>query len=482
MKRYTTPILLLAILLSMLPLTGCGQQEKTQVILVSIDTLRADHVTSYGYNRDTSPNLSRLIEESVYYTQAYANGCWTMPSHMSLLTGTLPSRHGVNRDIGLFTKRKYPRLHDTLQTISEILKSALPGLKTVKFAKLSGELGFARGFDSDNTIDPFSSNKHFDLLLNELENLKNKDFFLFLHTWMAHAPYTHSHYLEGEKIDDVQRNLIDNYRNLNKKERKEIFGKDENARGGDFPYLLRKNKLFNAGDCRALYDGGIRYVDGYMGKLLEKARELGIFDRLMIIVVSDHGEHFEEHVQHMFYDYHGHDYYEEFIKVPIIIKYPHGKSKGKRLNAPVSLIDVVPTILDYYNIKIPAHIQGDSLLIPHAKRKQKFLVSEAVTDPGIELKMIRVGNLKYIVTMKDSSKPGRADWENITERRLYDLKTDPGEKENLYKHPDFKETCLHLEKLLKTVLTHSAEPFGPSREAVVSEETLEQLRALGYIN
>jgi len=480
-KLYVRSLLMLAVVLAIFAQINCSNREKIQVILISIDTLRADHLDSYGYDRNTSPHLSRLVDESVYYTHAYANGCWTMPSHMSLLTGTLPSRHGVNKDVALFSKRKFPQLHDSLQMVSEILKSSQRNIKTIKYAKLSNELGFGRGFDINKGADPFANNEHFSRLIDILEKSKDENFFMFLHTWMVHAPYTHSHYLDG-KLNDEQRNFINNYKKLSKKERKEILGRDKKAKGGDFPYFLRKNRLFDAQGCRALYDGGIRYVDEYVGKLLAKTKEMGIFNHLMIIVVSDHGEHFEEHFEHMFYDYHGHDYYEEFIKVPLVIKFPFGKSKGKRLKAPVSLIDVVPTILDYYSIKAPDYIQGDSLLKPYTKRKQKYIISEAVTDPGIEKKMIRVGNMKYIITMKDAANPGRFDWENIKDRRLYNLKDDPEEKKNLYKNHDYKKIGMHLEKLLKNLLKKSAHPFGPAKEAAVSEETLEQLKALGYIN
>ena len=119
--------------------------DKKQIILISIDTLRGDHLSSYGYFRNTSPHLSQLIKDSVYYPDAYPNGCWTMPSHMSLLTGTLPSRHGINKDWKTIHNKKYPRLNESLKTIAEILMPL--DIKTIKFAQLPNELGFKRGFE-----------------------------------------------------------------------------------------------------------------------------------------------------------------------------------------------------------------------------------------------------------------------------------------------------------------------------------------------
>ena len=473
--------LLMMFLFVLLTVSNCGREKKIQIILISIDTLRGDHLTSYGYSRDTSPHLSQLVDDSVYYTQAYTNGCWTMPSHMSLLTGTLPSRHGVNQDIGLLSKKKYPKLHDSIQTISEILGTGHPGIKTLKFAKLSNQLGFERGFAINNSVDPFSNDTKFNMLLEAIENHKEENFFIFAHTWMVHAPYTHSYYLEEGKIGNKERNFIDNYKKLNKKEREEILARDKDSKGGDFPYFLKKNKLFNANDCKALYDGGIHHVDQYIGKILERLKQLGIYRQTMIIVVSDHGEHFEEHHQHMFYDHHGHDYYEEFIKVPVIIKYPHSKYKGKKPHQTVSLIDIVPTILDYYNIKTPAPVQGESLLTPYTKRKRNYFISEALVDPGIEKKMIRVGDLKYTVTMKNPAKPGRVNWDRVIERKLFNLKEDPLEKINLYKNLKYRNLCRDLEKMLERLVRNSISAYGPAKNANIDKETLEHMKELGYL-
>jgi hypothetical protein len=460
---------------------NCGKQKRIQIILISIDTLRGDHITPYGYSRDTAPHLARLVRDSVYFTHAYTNGCWTMPSHMSLLTGTLPSRHGVNKDFFSLGSKEYPVLHESINSIPEILKSRHPGIKTIKFAKLTKDLGFSRGFDIDNYYDPFFVDKRFNKLLEEVENHKEKDFFLFIHTWMVHAPYTHSHFLNKDKVDKEKRNNIDNFRKIYReaKKKKKKSGKKVEFLNGAFAKFLRKNNLFNVDACIDMYDSGIRYVDQYIGRLIEKTKKLGIYDDLMIVVVSDHGEHFREHYRR-FYDCHGYDYYEEFIKVPVIIKYP-GQAKRKVLGHPVSLIDVVPTILNYYKIKVPSFVQGESLDKPYSKRESKYIVSEAISGPNTETKMIRLGHLKYMISMKKPNKPGRVNWERITRRRLYDIKSDPLEEKNLYRAPEFKNTCLNLEKMLKAIIENSTSPYGPTKETKVDKEFIEHMKSLGYL-
>ena len=359
-----------------------GGVEKKQIILISIDTLRGDHITPHGYFRDTSPHLAQLVHDSVYYSNAYTNGCWTQPSHMSILTGTLPSRHCINKPLETVKDGKYQKLNESLKNCAEILKPC--GLKTLKFAKLPNVLGFGNGFDINNVVDPFQADWAFEWLLKELENHKEKDFFLFIHTWKVHAPYQSSYYLEqGRLSEDVLYYMANPHKLPHKGPRLTI-------RYGSF---LKEHNMMNVKDCVDMYDGGIRYVDDYIGRLIDTAKQLGIYNDLMFVVLSDHGEHFAEHNGMPFYNWHGKDYYEEYIKVPLIIKYPQQAVRPAHRTEVVSLIDVLPTILDFYDVAIPEFVQGDSLLKPGAQRKN-YIVSEAVSQPNEELKMIRADNMK----------------------------------------------------------------------------------------
>lgn len=478
-KRLTLFVLIITFTVPLL-LVNCNKQKKIQVILLSIDALRGDSITPYGYFRDTTPFLSQLVKESVYFPHAYSNSCWTMPSHMSMLTGTLPSRNGVNQGIGSVKGKNASTLHDAVKLLPEILKASHPQLKTVKFARLPGDLGFARGFDINNSVDPFLNEESFKTLLKEFENQKDQDFFFFVHTWMVHAPYARSRFLKEGKISQEKRNQIDQFRTMTKEERlKVIKMKKSKGTANDFPFFLSKNKLLNMKDCKALYDSGIYYVDQLIDRMIKRFKKLDIYDDVLIIITSDHGEHFDDHFKNCFYNFHGQDFYEEFVKVPLIIKYPD-RSKGKIVQEQVSLIDVVPTVLNYYKMKIPDFVQGESLMIPPARRKNRYIISEAVAMKKIERKMIRVGNLKYIITMVKPEKPGRINWDRVIKPRLYNLEEDPLEKKNLFEDEKYKNTCLNFEKAIKKILKNSVK-YGPSKTTKLDEETINHLKQLGYI-
>jgi arylsulfatase A-like enzyme len=443
--------------------------QKTQIILISIDTLRGDHLDSHGYARETAPRLAELIRDSVYYPEAYLNGCWTIPSHVSMLTGTLPSRHGVNMGwqfLPGWTARKPGR---SVRFLAEIAQSHM--LHTQKFAKLAGEYGFDRGFAGKESIDPFRSNLKFKKVRDYLESHRDKEFFLFIHTWMVHSPYAHSRFLEKETVDDRTRQRIDHFRRRN--------GQEKDLSGA-FAAMLRESRLFNVQNCVALYDGGIRHADRYVGRIVSLAKQLGIYPNLMLIVTSDHGEHFAEHFPNQFYNCHGRDFTEEFIRVPLVIKYPDRRETGRR-DDPVSLIDIMPTILDQYGWEIPAYVQGRSLLRHHPKDGAVFRVAEAIHENLREKKMIRSGSMKYIVTMDEVSGSAKANWDRISQRRLFDLANDPGETRNLYHVPRYRNVCIDLERRLKEIVRKSAHPLFAAESALVSQETLKQMKALGYL-
>jgi len=468
---YIFPLLITTCAL-LLGLSSCRGKEsfpykKRQIILISIDTLRADHLSVYGYNRNTSPNIDSLTKTSTLYSHAYTNGCWTMPSHMSLLTGTLPSRHGINKDWKTYMiEKKYPVLDDSIKNLAEIFKEK--NIPTIKIASLPDELGFGRGFEKNYSIDPFLSEENFHILENELIKNKQNDFFLFIHTWMVHAPYSNSYYLEKKKkgkLGQQKLDYIDHFRNNESNYYK-------------FQNFIQANELYNKNDCVDLYDGGIHYVDEYIGRILKLCKKEMIYNDLLIAIVSDHGEHFGERNENKFYDEHGWDYFEEFIHVPVIIKYP-GQSKQKKILKITSLIDLFSTICDYYSFNIPSYVQGNSLL---KKSEKKPLISESTAHSSeIEIKMIRVGDLKYMITMTHPVKRGRVNWNGIIERRLFSLKNDPSEHKDLSTNLKYRRVCFELERILKNFITDSVEKNKPNNEIRIKKETYELLKSLGYL-
>jgi arylsulfatase A-like enzyme len=464
-------LMALVVAASALAATSCRRRKpaKKQIILISIDTLRGDHLDAYGYCRQTAPNLAALIKDSVYYREANLNGCWTMPSHVSLLTGTLPSRHGVNIGSHSFFNGMLVKPNRSVQFLAEVLRSR--GLHTLKFAALPDELGFGRGYDLNATSDPFMTNLKFKAVTDQLERCRDKDFFLFIHTWMVHAPYSNTHFLRKKAAGPRTRYRLDNFRRLYQ---------GRKASTSAFATLLRENKLFNPEDCMSLYDSGIRYVDRYIGRLIRHAKRIGIYQDLMIIITSDHGEHFSEHFPHMFYDFHGRDFHEEFIKVPLVIKYPDERMAGSR-NDRVSHVDVVPTILDHYGWDIPGYVQGRSLLRKKPGKEATYQVGEAISVSRIEKKMIRTADLKYIITMQDPSGKARTNWSRIIQRRLFNLRNDPGETRNLFELPRFRNLCNDLERALREIIRNSESARFTPEPTRIKPETREQMETLGYL-
>ncbi len=302
------------------------------IILISVDTLRADRLGCYGYDRPTSPAVDNFAGKSVLFENVIAESSWTLPSHMTIFTGLYPRSHGVV-DSNL-------KLNEEIPTLTGKLRSS--GYKTYADtggAFVHGSYGFKRGFQKyDNSRESFGrvlyrASKHID-------SVKNKsDFFLFLHTFTVHCPYSVSEKL-GKKFDtQPPKNHID------------TEGKCGN------PHYNSMN--LNSGEVKFLsdrYDASIRRMDEAFGRFYEYLSKKGILENTVLVFLSDHGEEFMEHGQI------GHErtLFRESLKVPLIIKVPG--YKPSRIDRPAGLVDVMPTLLDLAGIQIPSRLQGRSLI------------------------------------------------------------------------------------------------------------------------
>jgi len=311
------------------------------VILISIDSLRADRLGAYGNSRDTSPTIDRLGREGARFSNALATSPWTLPSHMSLLTGRDSLAHGVN------TERD--RLSPAVPTLAEELRNG--GFVTVATVAesvfLAAWRGFGRGFDvyDDATVSE-AMWLHADnpaplttkLAVQLLRRYAGRRLFLFVHYWDVHYDY-----LPPAPYDTM---FDPHYRgHVSGIDFMEDPAIDEHMATRDLDHLL------------ALYDGEVRRVDDHVGRIVQTVDELDIAERTAFIVTSDHGDEFFEHGGKG----HGLTLYRELIHVPLTIRAPGGL-RGHVIDTPVSLIDVVPTVLELAGVEPSRRHDGRSLV------------------------------------------------------------------------------------------------------------------------
>jgi len=440
------------------------------IILISIDTLRPDHLGCYGYSRNTSPNLDQLSKESIIFKNCFSTTSWTLPAHISLLTSLTPANHQV-----YFPSQK---MKDDTITLSYLLQNK--NYYCVGFTGggyLSAEYGFGIGFDLYNQYilqgDPSRRyNEAEEIAQQAIEWIKaNKDkkFFLFLHTYQPHDPYLN--YSSWGKIF-LEKNFKWSGVNLGK-----IFTGTINRFNAKFSKKEMENII-------ALYDGEIRYTDEeFLKPLINTLKDLGLYDDSIIVFTSDHGEEFNEHQAWL----HDHSLYNEAIKIPLIIKFPNSLHKGKVINQIVRLTDIMPTLLDYLSYPFNnLNFDGSSLLniISGKKEYRSFLCDLALRNFKEEYPAIIAANkdnLKLIINKKIHSpylqKVG-VPLENY-KIELYDLSKDPKEKNNIAKQKEYKEIIFSLIKMInkyyKLVDKKRTGTINPS------EELKERLRSLGYI-
>lgn len=441
-------------------------QNGYNILLISLDTLRADHLNLYGYNRDTSPFMNSLAKESVVFLNAIAPSSWTLPSHISLITSLYPRSHNVIKEDNI--------LESQIITLAQILRNhkffcaAFTG-----GGFLNSHYGFAKGFDfyQENKNDAFAFNAAKILASfasDWLNSNKDKKFFLFLHTYQIHNPY----------FSPPPFNTFF----LNNNNYKKHINLEAYLGGKEFYFKpLSKEEKEN---IISLYDGEIRYTDeSLIHPIIRELKKLKIYDKTMIIITSDHGEEFYEHRAWL----HGHDLYNEVIRIPLIIKFPYSKYKAKIIKTPVSSLDIFPTILSFFNINYTNYkIDGENLIpiISGKERKNPFIFSE------VDKNIFSLHNTKKIAVIKSSDKLIYNEPYSYEEAKFFsyappdkvkieffNLNEDPEEKNNLF----FKNTssAINLFNIMKK-LYYAPKPFY-AKKVPLTKELIEELKALGYL-
>jgi arylsulfatase A-like enzyme len=309
------------------------------VVLVSIDTLRADHVGCYGYNRDTTPNMDRLARKGHRFERAYAPMPTTFPSHAAMFTSLYPTQLGV--------RRNGDHLPNQAMTLTQILRSR--GYETAAFVSstaMNGRYGLSRGFDRYDDTGKGLKRRGEDTVaaaLTWLGQKRNRAFFLFVHLVDPHTPYHAPGAFRG-RFDAPDQAMPPAYG----------FVPD--------PSIFTPEKI---SACIRAYDAEIAHADHALGTLVGDLEKRGLADSTITIVVADHGEAMDDLLKRFGFAFdHGKFLYEHQIRVPLIVSLPPRVTTSVEVvhEMPVSLLDLMPTVLDMVGLEAPARVAGRSLL------------------------------------------------------------------------------------------------------------------------
>jgi arylsulfatase A-like enzyme len=467
---------------------GCrGSEPPPHVILISADTLRADRLGAYGYAaRPTSPRIDALAEEALLFEVHLAAAPWTTPSHMSLLTGLTPTRHGVTgSDRGLREalqgERPIERLPEAITTLAEALASQ--GYATAAFtggATLDPRIGFDQGFRAYDTSMVKLDHGRIERVLEWIDDHDEGPFFLFWHTFEVHAPYLAPDFLGDVLPPERARALGDRLQSLPEKNGwKQVRAAKK---------VMRKHGAYTPEVTRALYDGGVRSFDRWFGALVDGLRERGLYDRTLLVLTSDHGEQLGEEGRpgpfgDGFYNVHGHTLFEELVRIPLVIRLP-GSSGGRRVAPVTASIDVMPTILDLVGVAAPPEMQGRSLRPlweSPADWTPKAALSESLSE-GEEMKGLRDDRFKHVIHIDADTvaAKGRSFVPPEPPASLFDLLRDPGEGRNLLDEPA-EEGARPRAAAMGEELRQRLTAVGRAEEGSLSPEARDGLEALGYL-
>ncbi len=415
---------LLAAALLAAPWVGCGGRRgaegpfpKAPIVLISIDTLRSDHLPAYGYRRVETPAIDRLRRDAVLFERAYSHVPLTLPSHCSILSGRLPGEHGVRDNVGyLFDAVKQ-------RSLPVVLKGA--GYATggaVSAVVLRGATGVSGGFDFwDSQVQlqlaaglaqsrrPGQETAR--LAIDWLRRVSGQPFFLFLHLYEPHSPY------------DPPEPFASRYK--------------------DSPY-----------------DGTIAAADAVVGEVVSELERLGIYDRAIVVLLSDHGEGLGEHGEKE----HGLLLYRTTLQVPLLLKLPGSRLAGTSVAAPAQLVDVYPTLLSLVGIEPPAGRPGRSLL---ALRSGGGAAGERELYAETWYPRLHFGWSELSSLIR-----GRFHYIHGPDPELYDLAADPGELRDVR-----QVERRAFADLRGRIRGHQQQLVAP---AAVDPETARQLAALGY--
>lgn len=422
--------------------------SRPSLLLYLVDTLRADHLGCYGHSLPTSPNIDAFAREAMRFSHVLAQSAWTKPATASILTGLDPPAHGALTLAG--------RIHPGVVTLAEMLKAH--GYRTAAFVtnvNVRGEAGFRAGFDQYHYLPESESRPTLHLRADELNERvfgwlgesTPEPFFLYVHASDPHAPYRppaamHERVRPAGNPPPIA---------TAKDPLREVVRHPE-ARSPEALAWLRSQ-----------YDGDIAATDDAFGALLRRLKELGLYDRILIVLSADHGEEFLEHGGFE----HGRTLYQEQLRVPLIVRFPGGAPRGE----PAGLarqIDVMPTVLRAVGLPLPAGLHGVPLQ-PDGEGPVEAFAETSLG--GGDMMALTTPEGKVIHTSRRTQ----------SKAEVYDPRHDPAERHDLAAERPILLGYAR-QSLTQRAVSVSRPPYGQGGDEILDDETARRLRALGYVD
>lgn len=444
---------LAALLLGLPLLQGCAEARQPNLLLITLDTVRADHFSSYGYDRPTTPNLDAFADRASRYETCFSTAPWTVPSHASLFTGLHPFEHGAHSFEPRDRKRgNVSPLDDSHETLAEVLRKE--GYDTAGIvanqAYLKPRLNLHQGFD------------HWDVkrarakginrrVFRWLAERDDRPFFLFVNYLDAHYPYNAAP-VAGERVyEEDERPAVTLERLV------ERVMADGEAPGELGALVIEQ------------YDRAIRNLDAQLGRLLRHLEKLGLYDDTLILITSDHGEYFGEHglVQH------SKDVYQPALRVPLIVKWP-GQTRGDVVATPISLVDLPRMILsglspalgERYAEHFRYEPGNHPILAENYYSRARDLFHPVYGDRFRRVRTALFDDTHKFIHSSDGK------------HELYDLESDRDERRNLA--AELPDRTREMSEALRGIQRVGRWTGSEHEGFALSAEEIEELRAMGY--
>jgi choline-sulfatase len=442
-------------------------KERKYVFLIGVDTLRGDHIGMKVNGRSITPRIDSLKQDAAVFSSCFAQSDWTLPSFMSLFTSQYEFNHQIRHGAVLALDKPF---------LVKELRQRFITFNLNGGGYVSRNFGFSRYFDYFDSSAHYSFPNGGQLLFKDALRLIDSgvfpEAFFFLHTYQVHTPYCPPPKFLHEINPHPRTGKLDSITFESQKKR----------------FIPVAGELMRS--YKELYQAEVLAFDSFLGDFIDALKKRGIYQDAMIIVMSDHGEEFFEHGGWG----HGHSMYEELLRVPLVIKFPGEEFKGRRVDEPVGVIDIIPSIMDFYGIAGDGKkIDGLSLLplLKHGKlaRQQLFSsVSTCLYMDKLPAKFAVIdGHFKIICNY-----PYQTDSLNFFGEfslppatgpvEIYDLERDRNETRSLYlARGDIYRKLLHVINAIKKRIALNFKMENAGSDAEIDEELKRQMKTLGYL-